>query len=113
MRHDSDSWRILVYQHVVRPLVRALGEEVGRIRSSGARQGKNSRDDGLLQPWWQRSIDQLVLNEIRRPCLETSMSQLFPAGFRGISYLLVKAAVVSCYEVGAKVHVRASVPFAR
>lgn len=78
MRHDTDARRIFIDEDVVRTLVGAVGEEALRGFRRTRKRG-NARDHGMFEPGRQRGLDELVVDEIGRPGLKTTVRQLFPA----------------------------------
>lgn len=82
VRHDALARPVLVDEDVVR-------SAVGRVREAPQRV-ESRRDDGGHQPRGQRRGDQLVgFGERRRPCLETAVGELGPAGEGDGVYLVV------------------------
>jgi hypothetical protein len=68
VRHDTDPRGVLVDEDMVRPLMRAFAEHVARLRVLyGDRE--QSVDDRDTEPSGERSVEQLVVDEIRRPGL--------------------------------------------
>lgn len=86
MRHDAYAGRIFVYQDVVRPLVRAVREEVYGVIVVifGGFEGEESRDDGLDEPLGEGFVEEGVLDEFGGPGLEAAVGQLLPSGLRRV-----------------------------
>lgn len=81
MRHDSYAWRVFIDEYMVRSGMGAFVEQM-RWVAIGYGYRFDTRDDGVLQPWWQRGIKEAVLDEFGWPRLESSMSQVLPSRFR-------------------------------
>ncbi len=77
--HYTHACWVFVDQDMVRSSVRAGFEDilVGLVG-----QGKEARDNRLLEPRWQRCFHQCILDEVGRPGLQPTMRELLPSGFR-------------------------------
>lgn len=77
MRHDADTRRIFVDEHVIGTSMRTLGEDVTRLRGRGLDR-EQAGDNGGLEPVRERRVEQPILDEIGRPRLESPVGELLP-----------------------------------
>ena len=75
MRHDAYAGWILVYQDVVRSLVRAIREEIYGVIFIVFRgfEREKSWDDGLDEPLREGFVEEGVLDEFGGPGLEAAV----------------------------------------
>lgn len=86
VRHDAHARRILVDKDMVRTAMGTRREDVGLEIGLGKPRfgngnGEKARDDRFLQPLWQGSINQSVLDQVRGPSLKPAVRELLPPRF--------------------------------